>query len=65
VVADLGLEDDSDLVTLVVVTLGARAEDATANLMAPVLVNHRTRKAVQVLLDDADLPLRAPLRRAG
>jgi hypothetical protein len=33
--------------------------------MAPVLVNHRTRRAGQFLLDDTDLPLRAPLASAG
>jgi flagellar assembly factor FliW len=60
-VALLGMEEADDLLTLVVVTLGGSAEDATANLLAPVLVNHRTRKAAQVVLDDLDLPIKAPL----
>lgn len=64
-VAMLGIESADDLVTLVVVTLGASVEDATANLLAPVLVNHRTRKAAQVLLDDLDLPIKAPLAAAS
>jgi flagellar assembly factor FliW len=64
-VAMLGVEGEDDLLTLVVVTLGASAEDATANLLAPVLVNHRTRKAAQVVLDDLDLPIKAPLSAAS
>ena len=64
-VEQLGIESADDVVALLVVTLGDRLEDATANLMAPVIVNHRTRRAGQVLLDDADLPLRAPLAPAG
>jgi len=61
-VADqLGAADASDLIALVVVTLGDSPADATANLLAPVLVNHRTRRAGQFVLDDAALPLRAPL----
>jgi len=65
VVAELGIESADDLLALVVVTLGETPQDATANLMAPVLVNHRTRRAGQFLLDDADLPLRAPLASAA
>jgi flagellar assembly factor FliW len=33
--------------------------------MAPVLVNHRTHRAAQVLLDRSDWPLRAPISPAG
>jgi flagellar assembly factor FliW len=61
VVAELGLEHEDDLLALLVVTLGDTPEAATANLLAPVLVNHRTRRAGQYLLDDVDLPMRAPL----
>lgn len=50
-----------ELLTLVVITPGETPAAATANLMAPVLVNHRTRRAGQVVLEDSSLPLRAPL----
>lgn len=63
--AALGVEHEDDLLTLVVVTLGATAGDATANLLAPLLVNHRTRRAAQVVLDDLDLPIKAPLRQVS
>lgn len=46
---------------LLVVNPGHGLADATANLAAPILVNARTRRAVQALQADGDLPLRAPL----
>ncbi len=65
IVAELGVESADDLIALLVVTLGDTSEDATANLLAPVLVNHRTRLAGQYLLGDTDLPMRAPLSPAS
>ena len=59
--ASIGLESADDALVLVVVTTGGSAAEATANLLAPIIVNSRTQQAVQVLqLDDA-LPLAAPL----
>ena len=60
-VAALGLDSADDVLALVMVNPGESARSATANLLAPVLVNHRTRRASQVVLDDATLSLRAPL----
>ena len=57
----LEAEEAEDLLALVVVTLGEGLSDATANLLAPVVVNHKKRLAAQVVLDDVDLSLRAPL----
>jgi flagellar assembly factor FliW len=65
VTSDLGVLDDSDLLALVILTLGETPAEATANLMAPVLVNHRTRQAGQYVLTDVDLPIRAPLSAAA
>jgi flagellar assembly factor FliW len=58
----LELTSDQDALVLVVVTPGAAAGDATANLLAPVVINVRTRRAAQIVLDDSSLPLRAPLQ---
>ena len=58
---DLDAERAEDLLVLVVLTLGEDPADTTANLLAPIVVNHRTRRAAQVVLADADLPIRAPL----
>lgn len=61
VVADLGIEDASDVLVLLVVHAGAGVADTTVNLRAPLVINTATRRASQVILDDADLPLAAPL----
>ena len=60
-VARLELRGAEEALLLLVVTLGATPEDATANLLAPIVVNQRTRRAVQVVLHTQDFPLRAPL----
>jgi flagellar assembly factor FliW len=60
--ARLGLIDAEDALLLVVLTVGASAADATANLLAPVVINQRTRAAGQILLQ-GEWPLRAPLRQ--
>jgi flagellar assembly factor FliW len=58
-VAALGIESAEEVLTLVVVNPGDGG-GATANLLAPVIVNTRTRHAGQVVLDE-ELPVRAPL----
>ena len=59
----LGLTDAADALLLVVITVGSGAADATANLLAPVVINQRTSRAAQVILQ-GDWPLRAPLARS-
>ena len=60
--ARLGLTDDAEQVLLLVVlTIGADLASSTANLLAPLVINQRTRQAAQVVVD-GDWPLRAPLR---
>jgi flagellar assembly factor FliW len=61
----LGATSAEDLLVLVLVNTSDSVESATANLRAPVVVHHRTRKAVQVVLDDESLSLRTPLVRAA
>lgn len=63
VVTELGIapDDASDVLVLLVVRAGASLADTTVNLRAPLVVNPATRRASQVILDDADLPLAAPL----
>ena len=59
----LELESADDALVFLVVSVGETLADSTANLLAPVIVNQRIRRAAQVLLT-ADLPLRQPLRPA-
>jgi len=56
----LGLTGEQDALVLVVLTLGGTARDATANLLAPLVVNRRDGSAAQVVLGGS-FPLRAPL----
>jgi flagellar assembly factor FliW len=57
----LASTDPDDLLVLLVITAGVAATDATANLMAPIVVQRHTRKAVQLVLGGSGLPARAPL----
>lgn len=55
----LELADAQDALVLLLVNLGGEQEAPGANLLAPVVVNRRTKKAMQVVLVDQELPLRA------
>jgi flagellar assembly factor FliW len=59
----LGLTDAADALLLVVLTVGEDLASSTANLLAPIVMNQRTRQAAQVILQDV-FPLRAPLQNA-
>jgi len=57
-IPELAARDESDLALFVLLTIPSADPGAiTANLRGPVLVNHRTRLAKQVILED-DLPTR-------
>jgi flagellar assembly factor FliW len=58
----LDLTDPDDALLLVVLTVGGDLASSTANLLAPIVINQRTRSAAQVVLQ-AEFPLRAPLQR--
>ena len=62
-VHSLGIRSAEDAMLLLVVNPGDDAGAATANLLAPVVVNLATRQGGQVVLDE-DLPIRAPLLAA-
>ncbi len=64
-VAALDLRDATEAAVLCVVNIGDDPATATVNLLAPVVVNHRTMQAAQTVLTGSDLPLRAPLRPAA
>lgn len=57
----LGIADVAEVLLLVVLTVGIGT--ATANLLAPIVINQRTRTAAQVILQ-GDWPLRAPILRS-
>lgn len=57
----LDLHSPDEARILLVLTPGATAAESTVNLLAPIVVNTRSRQAAQVVLAEPDLPLRAPL----
>jgi flagellar assembly factor FliW len=57
--AELGLSDAEEALVLVVLTIGDNSASTTANLLAPVIINARTRSAAQVILSGTDWPVRA------
>jgi flagellar assembly factor FliW len=61
VVEELQIGSADDVIVLLVLNAGESLDSTTANLMAPVVVNTATMRAVQVILDDPALPLAAPL----
>lgn len=61
VVEDLGISSTDDVLVLLVVRAGTTLAETTVNLRAPLVVNTATRRASQVILDDVELPLAAPL----
>lgn len=59
--AALGTGDASDLLVLLVVTAGDGVQDATVNLMAPIVLDQRSRRAVQLVLSRSGLSVRQRL----
>jgi flagellar assembly factor FliW len=60
--SSLGLTCAEDALVLVIVTVGDRPEDATANLLAPIVVNVHTLAAGQIVLQGSSVEdLRRPL----
>ena len=65
IVADLDIQSIDDVMVLVVLNAGESLPSSTANLRAPVVLNTATRRACQVILDDPQHPVSAPLVATG
>ncbi len=61
----LALVRADDAVVVCVVTLADRVEDATVNLLGPIVINRTTREACQAVLAASVYQVRAPLARAA
>ena len=59
--ARIGLDSADDALLLVIVTITDPLGDSTANLLGPVVVNQRTRQAIQAILDPATYSTREAL----
>ena len=61
----LGLSAADDAIVLAVVTLRDRPEEATLNLLGPIVVNRNTHEAAQIVLPTTSYSVRAPLAFAS
>jgi flagellar assembly factor FliW len=61
----LGLGVADDAIVLAVVTLRDRPDEATLNLLGPIVVNRHTHEASQVVLPTTSYSVRAPLAVAS
>jgi flagellar assembly factor FliW len=57
----LGVDEAGRILLLLVVTAGESLRDTTANLMAPIVVDKESRRAVQTVLAGSGFPVRAAL----
>jgi len=61
----LGVGGGDEVIVLVMVTVTDSIADATANLLAPIVIAPNTSAAVQLVLADSRWPLRAPLLKVA
>jgi flagellar assembly factor FliW len=57
----LGVDEPERLLLLLIVTAGETLQETTANLMAPIVVDKESRRAIQTILAGSDFPVRAAL----
>jgi len=48
----LSLKDSSDLLVLIIVTLSDKIEEVSANLIGPIIINIKTHKAMQYIVNN-------------
>jgi flagellar assembly factor FliW len=58
------LPGGADVLMLLVVTLGSTFKESTVNLMAPLLLDPNARVAEQIIVENPDFSVRAPLLAA-
>jgi flagellar assembly factor FliW len=61
IASKVGLERAEDCLLLVIVTLTGRPEDATANLLGPIVINLRNQEGTQAVLAESGYSTRTPL----
>jgi flagellar assembly factor FliW len=61
VFAALNTKDPDRLLVMVVITAGVN--ETTANLLAPIIVDRDSRRAMQVVLQGSTMPVRAVMNR--
>jgi flagellar assembly factor FliW len=54
---ELGVKSAADVLVLAIVTVPEDLRFVTANLLSPIVINMRTKRAKQILLTDTDYPI--------
>lgn len=54
VLEELEIEEVSDVLVFTILVIPKEVENITANLMAPIIINHRTKKGKQIILENTD-----------
>ncbi|WP_338655515.1 flagellar assembly protein FliW [Sporosarcina psychrophila] len=54
----LNIESEEDIIVLTIVTVKEPFNTSTVNLKAPVIINTKSKKAKQCILENADYPIR-------
>ena len=62
---ELGAERDEDLCFYALCVVRSPVGESTVNLRCPVVVNHHTGRAIQVILDSEEYHMRHPLAEFG
>ena len=60
-IIDIGELDDEEILILVTVTVPHDLEKMTVNLMGPFIINLKTMKAAQCIVDNDDYPVKFPI----
>jgi len=61
----LQIKSNEDVMVLSVLTLKDPFIDSTANLQAPIIINYKTNKAKQLILNDSNFQTKQPLFAKG
>ncbi len=57
----IGDFEPDDLILSTIVTFPQGKGGATLNLKAPIIMNHKTRRGAQIVLEDPKVPIRFPI----
>ncbi len=65
IIAELGLADDNPPKIVNIVRIPEKTEEMTANLLAPIIINWTSRKAMQIVLEKSQYTVRHRLFPQG
>ncbi|MCH4199092.1 MAG: flagellar assembly protein FliW [Clostridium tyrobutyricum] len=60
-ISELNIKDNKDILIVNTVTLNSNIENITINLKAPIVINTKYNIGEQLILDNADYPIKYPL----